>query len=109
MRPLAEVLTELPAFADDDGPRAAPTFELYGEVTLSPFREARWTLLLERLDALTEEAAALAAVHPRLGSVGQTLSFLRRRIADHVVRTPPVQTWDRVVDLAVREYRRAGA
>ena len=34
---------------------------------------------------------------------------LRRRIADHVVRTPPVQTWDRVVDLAVREYRRAGA
>lgn len=82
VRPLAEVLTELPAFADDDGPRAAPTFELYGEVTLSPFREARWTLLLERLDALTEEAAALAVVHPRLGSVGQTLSFLRRRIAE---------------------------
>ena len=34
---------------------------------------------------------------------------LRRRITNHVVRTPPAQTWDRVVDLAVREYRRAGA
>lgn len=34
---------------------------------------------------------------------------LRRRIADHNARTLPAQTWDRVVDLAVREYRRAGA
>lgn len=82
VRPLAEVLTELPAFDDDAGPRAAPTFELYGEVTLSPFREARWTLLLERLDALAAEASDLAAVHPRLGSIGETLSFLRRRIAE---------------------------
>ncbi|MDN5717908.1 MAG: glycosyltransferase, partial [Janibacter sp.] len=34
---------------------------------------------------------------------------LRTRIARHNRRTPPAQTWDRVVDLAVAEYRRAGA
>lgn len=34
---------------------------------------------------------------------------LRARITRHNRRTPPAQTWDRVVDLAVAEYRRAGA
>ncbi len=34
---------------------------------------------------------------------------LRHRIADHNVRTLPAQTWGRVVELAVGEYRRAGA
>ncbi len=34
---------------------------------------------------------------------------LRTRIARHNAQTPPTQTWDRVVDLAVAEYRRAGA
>ncbi|WP_068423779.1 glycosyltransferase family 4 protein [Janibacter terrae] len=34
---------------------------------------------------------------------------LRTRIARHNTRTPPAQTWERVVDLAVAEYRRAGA
>lgn len=34
---------------------------------------------------------------------------LRTRIARHNVSTPPTQTWSRVVDLAVDEYRRAGA
>lgn len=34
---------------------------------------------------------------------------LRSRIAAHNRRVPPAQTWDRVVALAVDEYRRAGA
>lgn len=34
---------------------------------------------------------------------------LRRRLAHHTTTTRPTQTWDRVVELAVAEYRRAGA
>lgn len=34
---------------------------------------------------------------------------LRSRIARHNRSTPPAQTWDRVVELAVAEYERAGA
>nr|WP_221935650.1 glycosyltransferase family 4 protein [Janibacter cremeus] len=34
---------------------------------------------------------------------------LRTRLAQHNVGTPPSQTWGRVVDLVVAEYRRAGA
>ncbi len=34
---------------------------------------------------------------------------LRTRVAAHNRRVPPAQTWDRVVALAVDEYRRAGA
>ena len=41
----------------------------------------RWTILLERLDAFTAEAAELAGTAPRIGSVGQTVSFVRRRLA----------------------------
>ena len=82
IRPLAEVLTELPAFAGDPGPTAGPTFELYDEVTVSPFLPARWTILLERLAAVAGEARSLAPVVPRAGAIGETISFLRRRIAE---------------------------
>lgn len=34
---------------------------------------------------------------------------LRTRINRHNIATPPAQTWDRVVELALSEYRRAGA
>lgn len=81
IRPVAEVLTRRP-FADDADPRrAGPPFELYADVTLSPFPEARWILLLERLDAIVEEARALEEIAPRLGEVGATVGFVRRAIA----------------------------
>jgi Ferritin-like len=82
LRPLAEVLTGLPAFADGDhSARAAPTFELYRAPTLSPFPAARWTVLLDRLHTLAAAARALDDVAPRLGVIGQTLSFLRRNLS----------------------------
>lgn len=82
IRPLAEVLTELPAFADDDERTAAPSFELYDDLTVSPFLGARWTILLERLEALATEAQFLGAEVPRLTAIGETISFLRRRVTE---------------------------
>ena len=80
VRPLAEVLTELPAHAH--GPeRAGAPFELYGAVAVSPYADARWTILLERLDAFVVEAEELGASVARVGSVGRTVSFIRRRLA----------------------------
>jgi hypothetical protein len=83
IRPLAEILTELPAFAGDSGgPTAGPSFELYDEVTVSPFLTARWTILLERLAAVAAEARSIGTQVPRVGAVGETMSFLQRRIAE---------------------------
>lgn len=53
VRPLAEILTELPAFAGKRG-NAGPGFELSGDVILFPDLDATWTLFQERLDTLTE-------------------------------------------------------
>ena len=81
IRPIAEVLTDLPAYADGSQDRAGPPFELYDAVSVSPFLPARWTVLLERLEACSAAALDLGAEVPRLGRVGETLSFIRRNLA----------------------------
>jgi hypothetical protein len=55
VRPLAEILTELPAF--DETPRrglrnAGPGFELNGDVLLFPTIDATWDLFQERIDVI---------------------------------------------------------
>jgi len=55
IRPLAEILTELPAFAKYDPKNfetAGPGFELAGDVVLFPNLEQTWNLFQERIDAL---------------------------------------------------------
>lgn len=57
VRPLAEILTELPAFKGpvkkQEGLRnAGPGFELNGDVLLFPSLDATWDLFQERFDAL---------------------------------------------------------
>ena len=81
IRPISEVLTDLPAYAVGGEDRAGPPFELYDAVSLSPFLPARWTILLERLHACANGALGLGAEVPRLARVGETLSFVRRNLA----------------------------
>jgi len=55
IRPMAEILTELPAFRDydpKDFDTAGPGFELAGDVVLFPNLEQTWGLFQERIDAL---------------------------------------------------------
>jgi hypothetical protein len=74
IRPLAEVLTTLPATSDPSGPRAGPSFELYGELRLPSYPRARWTVLLERIQAESDECRRLAAADRQLAR----LSFVAR-------------------------------
>jgi hypothetical protein len=53
VRPLAEILTELPAF-DDKAGNAGPGFELSGDILLFPGAEQAWTLFQEQLDQLVK-------------------------------------------------------
>ena len=81
IRPIAEVLTTLPAYAEGGAERAGPPFELYNAVSLSPFVAARWTVLLERLDACASAATMLGSEVDRLTRIGETLSYIRRNLA----------------------------
>jgi hypothetical protein len=81
VRPLAEVVTELPLDDAADPRRAGPSFEIYGAVELSPFDEARWQILLERFDVVTRGCRDLAGDIPRLRGIGETMAIMRRSLA----------------------------
>jgi hypothetical protein len=82
IRPLAEILTELPYDSPDDPRRAGPGFELYTPVSLAPFPEARWTLLLERFDRAILAGNETSDLHPRLKAISETVTFIRRTLAN---------------------------
>jgi hypothetical protein len=64
LRPLAEMLTELPATDDAAQGTAGPPFELYADVSLAPQMANRWTVLLERLDVIAARLGELAEDGP---------------------------------------------
>jgi hypothetical protein len=82
-RPLAEVLTELPVADDPQQGTAGPPFELYSDVRLAPRLENRFTILLERLDAIAARAEELTAdgAPARVGFVGQNAAWIRANVA----------------------------
>lgn len=79
IRPLAEVLTELPVTEGIDE-RAGPGFEIYSELQVPSQLSSRWTVLLERLQVAATECGRLAALGPeplrRLGFLATNLELL---------------------------------
>lgn len=81
VRPLAEILTDLPA---GDGEHCATcTFELDGPIRTFPDRAAFQVQLVERLSHLAAELAAITqmpGVSPRLGFVAKNMAYVRDRV-----------------------------
>lgn len=75
MRPIAMLLTTLPAGAGPE--RAGPSFELGRALGFLPHRTSAFTLLEERLGALSEQALSLERIDARLGSIGRNLAIMR--------------------------------
>src|SRR4051794_3229551 len=72
MRPLGELLTELPT---GHGTSAAPAFRVGRTITLLPHRPAAWKVIQGELDALAASARELAAdaALPRLAMMSENL------------------------------------
>jgi hypothetical protein len=83
IRPIAEVLTELPAGDGIEG-TAGPGFELYGELQVPSHRPSRWIVLQERARVAAAECRRLArgATGPRqrLGFIATNLDLLAANI-----------------------------
>jgi hypothetical protein len=75
VRPLGEVLTELPAGVGGAG-TAGPPFELYSDVRLATQVDTRWPIVLERLAATAAAATDLGGVVPRLDFLAQNLRWI---------------------------------
>jgi hypothetical protein len=68
LRPVGEVLTQLPAHESGDD-RAAPTFAYPREIALLPHRRSAWKVISGCLDSLAEQAGELAADPASYGPV----------------------------------------
>jgi hypothetical protein len=89
IRPLAEVLTGLPAGPGFPGQHAGPSFELYTDLRLPANRANAWTIFAERLAA---EAAALGALGGEAGAPAR-LAFLHENLQ---LVAASIQRWRRL-------------
>jgi len=80
LRPLAEILTTLPATEDGASGTAGPTFELFSTVSIAANLPNRWTVLIEHLTAIADAGKTLVAVHPRIPHIAQNLTWLALNI-----------------------------
>jgi len=65
LRPLGNSLTALPVGPEHPGRTTGPTFQMYYQMgNFTPWREAAWTLLEERVRLLSDRCTALAEGHP---------------------------------------------
>jgi DUF917 family protein len=79
IRPIAEILTSLPAFERPTQERAGPSFQLSGVVHLLPNTDAAFVVLREKLAGLAADAQRLGAradLPPRLAYIGQNLAIM---------------------------------
>jgi len=87
IRPLAEILTQLPAFADGPG-NAGPGFELPNEIVVLPAYSALWHSIQERFDSLTADLGRLQILHRKeefqeiVGRLQYTRENMRRMAED---------------------------
>jgi Ferritin-like len=92
VRPLGEILTELPACEPDDGRVAGAPFEFFSTLRLPPQTKPRWLILLERLQNAARGIAVEAkhqsqkTVRRRLASIAQKLDWIRRNIEKVLVQ-----------------------
>lgn len=81
IRPLAEVLIELPVDNGESGDRAGPTFEATRAFKFLPHKHAAWIVLQEYLDELGSEATRVADTARVAGApVAERLDFIARSL-----------------------------
>lgn len=81
IRPLAEVLVDLPVDDGESGERAGPTFELARHFKFLPHENAAWIVLQEYLDELGSEARRIAdAARIANSSVAERLDFIAKSL-----------------------------
>jgi hypothetical protein len=80
IRPLAEILTEMPAMSDVTKGNAGPTFELYSPLEISTQKENRWLLLDEKYASVIDETSRLSELHSRLLFVAENVGLIRANI-----------------------------
>lgn len=78
IRPLGELLTELPMGPDHPGMNAGPTFERPRMALVSSHRQGAWTMIRERFEDLSASCARLVEQRPELERLQLLAQMLKR-------------------------------
>jgi hypothetical protein len=88
MRPLGRALTRMPAGPGHPGRTAGPVFEMYYQMgNFTPWREAAWALLSERvavMSARCADHAGLADAPDAVAAAAQAAAAISAQLAAHV-------------------------
>ena len=80
LRPIAEILTDMPVTDDPNDGNAGPPFELYGDLQLSTQESNRWVILNERFDSIIMQAKDLSDINERLAFISESISLVKNNI-----------------------------
>lgn len=80
IRPMAEIVTELPFDEPENPARAGPSFEIYSDVSIAHDDDVNRTLLLERFGPVIAAVREIGERVPRAAAVAETLSLIERNL-----------------------------
>ena len=80
IRPIAEILTTMPATNDPNDGNAGPPFELYGDLQLSTQESNRWIILNERFESIITETIDLSDINKRFTFIAENTSMIQNNI-----------------------------
>jgi hypothetical protein len=91
LRPLGELLTQMPAGSRRPGRTAGPTFESAGETSLSPHPRSAWFTLHDQLLDLVDRCASLRDAlkthsEPWMDGVRSRMEFMQQNLGSIAVR-----------------------
>ena len=80
IRPIAEILTTMPATNEPNDGNAGPPFELYGDLQLSTQESNRWIILNERFESIITETIDLSDINKRFSFIAENTSMIQNNI-----------------------------
>ena len=81
IRPLAEIVSDLPFGTDNDTKRAGPSFEIYSDISLSSDLEVNNIIAQERFRSIIASIAEIGETVPRAAAVSDTVRLIARNLS----------------------------
>nr|WP_299337545.1 ferritin-like protein [Allomuricauda sp.] len=86
IRPLGEVLTQLPFDKAENDLRSGPSFEIYGEYAIAPSKENRFIVLRERWSDHYRSGLEIKNIHPRMDSIVRKIDWMTKNIEKQIAK-----------------------
>ena len=85
IRPIAEILTTMPATNEPNDGNAGPPFELYGDLQLTTQESNRWIILNERFESIVAETIHLSDINKRFSFIAGNMSMIQNNIKQTLI------------------------